>query len=112
MAVFEPDQRRIIQPTDDEFTDFPFSAVAAIDAQIGIVDSSGNNDQIINNFEGSGIAITPVHFLTAGHVVYDDLAEDKKEADPIAARVSISAKQKDLNSRVSSRQCISTDTRW
>ena len=24
MTVFEPDLRRIIQPTDDEFTDFPF----------------------------------------------------------------------------------------
>ena len=99
MTVFEPDLRRIIQPTDDEFTDFPFSTVAAIDTQIGIVDPSGN-DEVVDDFEGSGIAITPVHFLTAGHVVYDDEANNPNEANPIAARVSISAKQKDLVSRI------------
>ena len=60
MTVFEPDQRRIIQPNDDEFSDFPFPAVAAIDTQIGIVGPSGN-DQVINNFEGSGIAMNLSH---------------------------------------------------
>jgi len=34
MAVFEPDQRQIVQPSDDEFTDFPLSAVVAVDTQI------------------------------------------------------------------------------
>ena len=37
MSVFPPDQRQIIQPSDPEFTDFPFSAVTAIDAQIGAI---------------------------------------------------------------------------
>ena len=108
MAIFEPDRRRIIQPTDDEFTDFPFSAVAAIDTQIGTVDSKGNTE-VVDDFQGSGIAITRVHFLTAGHVVYDDEAADKNKADPIAARVSISAEQKDLNSRIIGDPAAPTD---
>ena len=62
MTVFEPDRRRIIQPDDDEFSDFPFPAVAAIDTQIGIVDPSGN-DRVIDNFEGSGIAIFFINSL-------------------------------------------------
>lgn len=98
MSIFEPDQRQIIQPSDDEFSEFPFLAVAAIDTQIGKINLSGNVE-VSENFQGSGIAITPVHFLTAGHVVYDNEAEDKNAADPIASRVTVSAEQQDLVSR-------------
>ena len=69
MSVFPPDQRQIIQPSDDEFTEFPFPAVVAVDTQIGIVNSPIGS-VVLDNFEGSGIAITPNHILTAGHVVY------------------------------------------
>ena len=92
MTVFPPDQRRIIQPNDPEFTDFPFPAVAAIDTQIGI-----NEGNITTNFVGSGITITPNHILTAAHVVFDD---ENPNTIPLRARATTSAKQKDLVSRI------------
>lgn len=52
MTVFKPDQRQIIQPSDDEFSEFPFSAVVAVDTQIGRIDSSGNAE-VLENFERS-----------------------------------------------------------
>ena len=45
MSIFSPDQRRIIQPSDDEFTEFPFPAVVAVDTvdtQIDIVFSGAS----------------------------------------------------------------------
>ena len=99
MTVFEPDLRQIIQPDDDEFSNSPYSAVVAVDTQIGTVDSSGNAE-VRKDFEGSGIAITPVHVLTAAHNVYDIEAEDSSKADPIASRVTPSAEQPDLISRI------------
>ena len=36
MAVFPPDERRIIRPIDDDFTQSPLPSVTAIDTTINI----------------------------------------------------------------------------
>ncbi|MDZ8086184.1 MAG: trypsin-like serine protease [Nostoc sp. DedQUE12b] len=66
MSVFSPDGRTKVSNT----TTFPFSAIGKMRIRWkgpdGVIDTA--DDIIIN---GSGAMISPYHFLTAGHCVYD-----------------------------------------
>ncbi|MEH2226902.1 trypsin-like serine protease [Nostoc sp.] len=66
MSIFSPDGRTKVSDT----TTFPFSAIGKMrihwKGPDGVIDTA---DDIILN--GSGTMISPYHFLTAGHSVYD-----------------------------------------
>ncbi|MDZ7991529.1 MAG: trypsin-like serine protease [Nostoc sp. EfeVER01] len=66
MSIFSPDGRTKVSNT----TTFPFSAIGKMRIRWkgpdGVIDTA--DDIIIN---GSGAMISPYHFLTAGHSVYD-----------------------------------------
>jgi Ca2+-binding RTX toxin-like protein len=94
MSIYQPDQRRVVDPNSTEFSIFPFPAVTAIDTQI--IAPSSDEVVTIGDFEGSGIAITPNYVLTAAHVVHD---ETKSKIIARNVRATTSAKQKDLISR-------------
>ena len=90
MTVFPPDNRRVIQPSEQEFDTFPLPAVTAIDTTIFFND--GRNPEA--GF-GSGIVISPNYVLSAAHNFYPEDVE--RNQDEI--RVSNSTNQLRLNDR-------------
>ena len=95
MAVYPPDLRRVIKPTEQEFNTFPLPAVTAIDTTIFFND--GRNPEA--GF-GSGIVISPNYVLSAAHNFYPpDEAKKGKGKNQDEIRVSNSRNQLRLNSR-------------
>lgn len=90
MTVFPPDNRRVIQSSEQEFDTFPLPAVTAIDTTIFF--SDGRNPEA--GF-GSGIVISPNYVLSAAHNFYPQDVE--RNQDEI--RVSNSTNQIRLNER-------------
>ena len=86
MAVFPPDQRRIIRPEENDFTRYPLPAVTAIDTTIDDPRPFGY---------GTGIVISPNYILTAAHNLFDKSLNKYQSA----IRVSSSGRQNSLVSR-------------
>ena len=90
MAVFPPDERRIIRPNELDFTRLPLPSVTAIDTTINVTNQSPFG-------YGTGVVINPNYVLTAAHNLYDKLIENGKRQDAI--RVSSSGEQNTLVDR-------------
>ena len=88
MAVFPPDERRIIRPNELDFTRLPLPSVTAIDTTL-------DADQKNPFGYGTGVVINPNYVLTAAHNLYDKSADQFQDA----IRVSSSGEQNTLVDR-------------
>jgi Ca2+-binding RTX toxin-like protein len=86
------DERRVIRPSDPNFTVFPLPAVTAIDTTFPNTPGQSPNGY------GSGIVIAPNHVLTAAHVVYDYGL--KSNAKKIRVTTSANATETNLIDRI------------
>ena len=77
------DLRQVIRSDSNLFTQFPYSAVAAVDSIYSYSNPNNISERIIERGSGSGAFIGSNHVLTAGHVVYrySIPVENRRKAD-------------------------------
>lgn len=85
------DERRIIKPSEQDFTNPPLPSITAIDTNVE------NGDENRGGI-GTGIVISPNYILTAAHVLYNKFIDEPKFVNKI--RVSSSGNQPSLPDRI------------